>query len=531
MTRLLDVQNLSVSFGDVRAVKDVSFHIDEGEVLCVVGESGSGKTVSALAVMDLLPEAATISSGKALFDGQDVLTMEAEARRKLRGAQMSMIFQEPMTSLNPVFKVGDQVAEVLEVHGVTNAKERYKRVIELFSKVQIPEPERRYHAYPNQLSGGQRQRVMIAMALAMNTRLLIADEPTTALDVTVQGEILNLIRSLQKETGMAVLFITHDFGVVRELADRVAVMQNGKLVEEGAVKQVMEKPKHAYTKQLLAAMPKLDTAKKQRKDTAPILQVKDVVKTFKVKKGGFFSASKAFNALDGVSLTLHKGETLGIVGESGCGKSTLARCLMRIYTPDAGDVILNGQNIAALKGAALKAMRRNIQMVFQDPFSSLNPRMRVGESVGEGIRAYGLMNAKERRSYVEKLLTDCGLPEGSYDRYPHQFSGGQRQRVCIARALALKPDIIIADEPVSALDVSVQKQILALMAKLKADNGLSYVFISHDLRVVSQICDRIAVMHAGKVVEQGTPAELFTNPQHSYTRTLLEAIPGEDKVA
>ncbi|MBI1363054.1 MAG: dipeptide ABC transporter ATP-binding protein [Proteobacteria bacterium] len=531
MTHLLDVQNLSVAFGSVQAVKNVSFHVDAGEVLCLVGESGSGKTVSALAVMDLLPPQATILSGAALFDGKDVLTMDAEPRRLLRGAQMSMIFQEPMTSLNPVFKVGDQVAEVLAVHGVGDAKSRYKRVIELFSKVQIPEPERRYHAYPNQLSGGQRQRVMIAMALAMNTRLLIADEPTTALDVTVQGEILSLIRSLQKESGMGVLFITHDFGVVRALADRVAVMQHGQIVEQGTVKQVMEKPKHAYTKSLLAAMPRLETGAKAVVATPPLLEVKNVSKVFQVKKGGFFSTSKPFKALDGVSVTLHKGETLGIVGESGCGKSTLARCLMRIYKPDAGEVVLNGQNTAPLKGAALRAMRRNIQMVFQDPFSSLNPRMRVGESVGEGLRAYGLMDAKARRVYVEQLLADCGLPAGSYDRYPHQFSGGQRQRVCIARALALKPDIIIADEPVSALDVSVQKQILELMDKLKKEHGLSYVFISHDLRVVSQVCDRIAVMHAGKVVEEGTTHALFTNPQHPYTRTLLAAIPGEDKVA
>jgi peptide/nickel transport system ATP-binding protein len=527
MTHLLDVRNLTVCFGASKAVDDVSFHVNAGEVLCLVGESGSGKTVSALAVMDLLPAQADITSGQALFNGHDVLTMEAEARRRLRGAQMSMIFQEPMTSLNPVFTVGDQVAEVLAVHGVGDAKSRYKRVIELFNKVQIPEPERRYHAYPNQLSGGQRQRVMIAMALAMNTRLLVADEPTTALDVTVQGEILNLIRTLQKDSGMAVLFITHDFGVVRELADRVAVMQHGKIVEQGPVKTVMAKPQHAYTKQLLAAMPRLDTAPRKGVDTPPLLEVRNVSKVFQVKKGGFFSASKPFKALDGVSLALRKGETLGIVGESGCGKSTLARCLMRIYKPDTGQVLIHGQDTAPLKGQALKAVRRNIQMVFQDPFSSLNPRMKVGESVGEGLHAYGLMDAPARRAYVEKLLADCGLPAGSYDRYPHQFSGGQRQRVCIARALALKPDIIIADEPVSALDVSVQKQILELMAKLKKEHGLSYVFISHDLRVVSQICDRVAVMHAGKVVEQGTVNEIFTQPQHPYTRTLLAAIPGE----
>ena len=528
---VLDIKNLNVTFtsGDVpvKAVRDVSYSVEKGEVVCLVGESGSGKSVSAMAAMGLLPtEACTVTADKIEFKGTDLKTISAEGFRKLRGGEMSMIFQEPMTSLNPVFKVGHQVEEVLEIHTKLSHKERKKRVIDLFKTVELDDPERRYHAYPNQLSGGQRQRVMIAMALAANTTLLIADEPTTALDVTVQGKILDLLRDLIKRFDMSVLFITHDFGVVETLGDRVVVMENGHVVESGEVRAVMKKPKHPYTKKLLTAMPKFAPKKRVKEQTKPLLDVNNLRKTFKVRKGGFFSPAQVFPAVDDVSFRLFKGETLGIVGESGCGKSTLARCVIGLYAPEGGEVIFKGENIATLKGTGLKHMRRHMQMVFQDPFSSLNPRMRIGESVGEGLRAHGLMNKKQREVFVKELLEDCGLPADSYNRFPHQFSGGQRQRICIARALSLKPDLIIADEAVSALDVSVQKQILQLLADLKEKYELSYLFISHDLRVVSEICDRVLVMQQGKVVEQGDVSDVFVAPSHTYTQHLLASIPG-----
>ena len=533
MTQLLDVRDLNVSFqtpgGPVAAVQGVSYEVKAGEVVCLVGESGSGKTVSALSVMGLLPSRTShVQAEQILFDGHDLQHLDAESFRHLRGKDISMIFQEPMTSLNPVFKVGEQVAEVFEIHTNLSRKERQQKVLELFEKVKIDNPARRYHAYPNQLSGGQRQRVMIAMALALKPKLLIADEPTTALDVTVQKKILDLIRELQAELGMGVLFITHDFGVVEAIGDRVVVMQNGRVVESGTVQDVMHNPQHAYTKQLLAAMPKLAPRAATPSTKPVLLEVKNLSKIFEVRKDSMFGKRQAFKAVDNVSFTLHKGETVGVVGESGCGKSTLARCLIGLYQPDGGAALFNGQNIAGLRGAGLKAARRNMQMVFQDPFSSLNPRMKIGESVGEGLRAHGLMKTAERRAFVQQLLADCGLPEDSYERYPHQFSGGQRQRVCIARALALRPELIIADEPVSALDVSVQKQILDLMADLRVKYGLSYLFISHDLRVVSQICDRVIVMHKGQVVESGSTADIFNRPQATYTRHLLAAIPGAE---
>jgi len=526
MTTLVDIQNLTVSFGKTTAVRDVSFKIKQGEIVCLVGESGSGKSVSALALMGLLPDVATKQAKKIEFDGKDLMNLSQSEFRKLRGREMSMIFQEPMTSLNPVFKVGEQVAEVLAIHTDMNAAERKARVIELFKTVRIDNPERRYHAYPNQMSGGQRQRVMIAMALAMNTKLLIADEPTTALDVTVQGEILKLLKELQKKFKLSVLFITHDFGVVEALGDRVVVMQHGNVMEEGTVKSVMSKPKDAYTKKLLAAMPKFKPHAPFKGKKNALLKVTDMRKVFNVRKGGLFSKPEVFEALKGVSFEMYKGETLGVVGESGCGKSTLARCIIGLYQPDGGEAIFKGENIATQKGKGLKETRRHMQMVFQDPFSSLNPRMRIGESVAEGLRAHNIMPAAERETFVKQLLKDCGLPEDSYDRYPHQFSGGQRQRICIARALSLKPDLIIADEPVSALDVSVQKQILALFQDLKKKYNLSYVFISHDLRVVSEICERVLVMQGGEIVEQGNTKDVFLKPKHAYTKHLLSSIPG-----
>jgi len=523
---LLTVKDLTITIAGNQVVNDITFNLKKGETLCLVGESGSGKSLSALAVMGLLPEVATVKAAQLSFEGAELQTMDEESRRKLRGAQMSMIFQEPMTSLNPVIKVGEQVAEVLEIHTNLSKKERRDKVVELFKKVQIKEPERRYSDYPFQMSGGQRQRVMIAMALAMSPKLLIADEPTTALDVTVQGEILDLIKNLQAEMGMAVMFITHDFGVVQEMADHVAVMQFGEIVEQGTVKQVMEKPKHAYTKKLLAAMPKMNPTA----STAPIaesdfLTVKNVDKTFMVKEGGFFGQLKPFQALKNINFSMQKGETLGVVGESGCGKSTLSRCITRLYDLDGGEVLFMGDDMVGLHGDALTASRKQMQMIFQDPFSSLNPRMKVGDIVAEGLKAHKVMGKKERTAYVKELLQDCGLPEDAAQRYPHQFSGGQRQRIGIARALALKPALIIADEPVSALDVSVQKQILELMENLKEKYSLSYLFISHDLRVVSEVCDRVLVMRDGEIVEQGAVKDVFTKPKHRYTQQLLDAVP------
>ena len=524
---LLKVSGLNINIAGKAVVDNISFNINKGEVVCLVGESGSGKSLSALAIMGLLPEVARTSASEINFDGHNLLKVSEEEHRKLRGVKMSMIFQEPMTSLNPVMTVGAQVAEVFEIHSNLPKSEIQSKVIELFNKVQIKEPERRYYDYPFQLSGGQRQRVMIAMALAMKPQLLIADEPTTALDVTVQQEILTLINNLKDELDMAVLFITHDFGVVEEMANKVIVMQNGKVVEQGETKQLMQKPAEKYTKQLLEAMPKLklDATEPKTKENSEIISTKGLSKTFMVKKKGFFSKAEKFEALKDINLTMTKGETIGIVGESGCGKSTLARCLVRLYNPDAGEIFFNGENITKIKGFKLKKARREMQMVFQDPFSSLNPRMKVGEIVGEGLRAHGTMSAKNRKEYVLELLQDCGLPTDSYSRYPHQFSGGQRQRIGIARALALKPALIIADEAVSALDVSVQKQILDLMANLKQKYELSYLFISHDLRVVSQVSDKVIVMHDGEIVERGSTSEVFTNPQHEYTKTLLAAIP------
>jgi len=529
---LLSVQNLSITINSrgksFAAVKDVSFTLQPGGTLGVVGESGSGKSLSALAVMGLLPEkVAVITAGKILFEGKNLLTMTSDERRKLRGAQMSMVFQEPMTSLNPVITVGKQVEEVLEIHSKLGAKARKARVLELFKTVQIDRADERYNAYPHELSGGQRQRVMIAMALAMQTKLLIADEPTTALDVTVQKEILRLLKKLQKDFNLSLLFISHDLKVIEEIADEVMVMEKGVAVEYGPVKQVLSKPKHAYTKKLLAAMPGGRSLGGLKPKTGKVLvEARGLSKTYMVRQGGFFSPRKPLQALNDVSFKLIEGETLAVVGESGSGKSTIAKLLVRLIEPTSGRTLFMGRDIAAMDKAALRAARRDIQMVFQDPFSSLNPRMTVGESVGEGIKAHGLMDDKKRRAYVEKLLADCGLPSDAYDRYPHAFSGGQRQRICIARALALKPKLIIADEPVSALDVSVQKQILELLQKFKKDYGLSYLFITHDLRVVQDIADRVLVMHKGKLVEQGPVAQIYTKPQQAYTQRLLAAIPG-----
>ncbi len=522
---ILDIQNLHITVGSQTLVDGVSLQLEAGQTLCLVGESGSGKTLSGLSVMGLLAPELSAKADVLKFEDYDILSLTPKQHRKLRGAQMSMIFQEPLSALNPVMKVGEQVAEVFKIHTNLNKRERFAKVVGLFEKVQLDNPAERYHQYPHQLSGGQRQRVMIAMALALQPKLLIADEPTTALDATVQGEILKLIKELQQEFGTAVLFITHDFGVVQHIADHVAVMEHGKLVEHGTAKQVLGKPQHAYAKRLLKASPKLNTKRKAAVKGAELLTATTVQKTF-TRSGGLFQRKGPLVAVNNASFVLKEGETLGIVGESGSGKSTLARCIMRLYDPDTGVVQFGAHgNIANLKGKPLKAMRRDMQMVFQDPFASLNPRMKIGPAVREGLDAHNIGTKQERDETVQQLLKACGLPEDAAQRYPHQFSGGQRQRIGIARALALNPKLLVADEPVASLDVSVQAQILELLAQLKKDYQLSMIFISHDLRVVSQVADTVAVMRHGQIVEHGPVHEVFENPQQPYTQQLLDALP------
>lgn len=511
------------------AVDDVSYELNAGEILCIVGESGSGKSMSANAMMGLLPDQVRPTAGHIFFDGQDLLTLSEAELRDLRGRRIAMIFQEPMSALNPLMRIEDQISEVFEAHNLLTPKERRARTLELLNEVQIPDPEKAMQAYPFQLSGGQRQRVMIAMALALEPDVLIADEPTTALDVTTQAQILELIHDLRDRHGMAVMFITHDFGVVAEIADRVAVMQFGKIVEKGTAEDVLDHPQHDYTRKLIAAIPKLH-AEKQEMVTSPtpILEVIGLCKTYRSGGGLFGGPERVVKAVKMINLKLAEGETLGIVGESGSGKSSVGRCLVRLMEPDAGSVFLAGEDMAHLKGEKLRSARKSIQMIFQDPFASLNPRTRIGRIIAEGPIAHGVP-ATEAFAKAAELLELVGLDKSALDRYPHEFSGGQRQRVGIARALALEPRVIIADEAVSALDVSIQAQVLDLLADLKARLNLALVFITHDLRVAAQICDRIAVMQKGEVVEIGTAHDIFNAPQSAYTQSLIEAIPGREK--
>jgi len=511
------------------AVDDVSYDLNAGEILCIVGESGSGKSMSANAMMGLLPDQVRPTAGHIFFDGQDLLTLSEAELRDLRGRRIAMIFQEPMSALNPLMRIEDQISEVFEAHNLLTPKERRARTLELLNEVQIPDPEKAMQAYPFQLSGGQRQRVMIAMALALEPDVLIADEPTTALDVTTQAQILELIHDLRDRHGMAVMFITHDFGVVAEIADRVAVMQFGKIVEKGTAENVLDNPQHDYTRKLIAAIPKLH-AEKQEMVTSPtpILEVIGLCKTYRSGGGLFGGPERVVKAVKMINLKLAEGETLGIVGESGSGKSSVGRCLVRLMEPDAGSVFLAGEDMAHLKGEKLRSARKSIQMIFQDPFASLNPRTKIGRIIAEGPIAHGVP-AQVAFAKAAELLELVGLDKSALDRYPHEFSGGQRQRVGIARALALEPRVIIADEAVSALDVSIQAQVLDLLADLKARLNLALVFITHDLRVAAQICDRIAVMQKGEVVEIGTAYDIFNAPQSAYTQSLIEAIPGREK--
>ncbi len=557
---VLEVRNLVTAFasrrGPFKAVDDVSFTLAPGKTLCLVGESGSGKSVTARSILQIVDPPGAIESGSILLHrhrtakgdraGPDetvdmaALHPRSRAIRAIRGRDIAMIFQEPMSSLSPVHTIGNQIVEAIRLHDHVGKKEAKERAVELLRKVEIPRPEKAIERYPFEYSGGMRQRAMIAMALACTPSVLIADEPTTALDVTTQAEILALIRKLQTDVGMAVLFITHDMGVVAEIADEVAVMRFGKLVEQGDTFTIFERPQHDYTKMLLGAVKALDRPsprRLKRRETnppgAPVLEVRDLKKVFG-SSSGFLGRNKDYvNAVDGVSLTLRAGENLGIVGESGSGKSTLGRCLMRVYPANGGEIRYIDRkgtvhDIAALPERGLAPVRRDLRMIFQDPFSSLNPRMTVGQIVGEPLLVNGLAQGAKLRDRVAELLALVGLPDSAMERYPHAFSGGQRQRIGIARAIALEPKIIIADEATSALDVSLRTQVLELLLDLQERLDLSFIFISHDIAVIRYFCDRIAVMFRGKVVEEGPTEDVCTTPQHAYTQALLSAVPHPD---
>jgi peptide/nickel transport system ATP-binding protein len=579
MKRVLDVQDLNVDFGARRAVSRLDLHVDTGETVALVGESGCGKSTTALAIMGLLPATATVQ-GKILLEDQDLLSLSAPRLRALRGAGVSMIFQEPMTSLNPVMTIGRQITEVLHQHCVLSRQSARERAVELLDLVRIPNPRTRLDDFPHRLSGGQRQRVMIAMAVACEPRLLIADEPTTALDVTIQAEILSLLDDLRSRIKMSLLLITHDLGVVGQYADRVAVMFAGAKVEEGEVGDIFRSPAHSYTRGLLGATLSLEHDLHYRDARlAEVRAVRDAVtgetafalsreRAHNTLEGQYFgqyggrmavaetlivakpAAADRFvatssapllrvsdlhthyarnghrvHAVDGVSLEIARGETLGLVGESGCGKSSLSRTLLRLVPSTAGRIELDGQDITNLDNQALRAVRRKAQMIFQDPFASLNPRHTVETMLDAALRVHDIADPDERHARIVEVLHRVDLPVDSLRRYAHEFSGGQRQRIGIARALVLRPALVICDEPVSSLDVSVRAQVLNLLVELKRDLGLSYLFISHDLAVVRYIADRVLIMHAGKIVEQGDHHAIWTHPKHEYTRTLIHAVP------
>ncbi|MEA2837176.1 MAG: peptide/nickel transport system ATP-binding protein ddpF [Bradyrhizobium sp.] len=508
------------------ALSDVSLSVAANEILCVVGESGSGKSIMANSIMRLLPNEVAIDGGRVMFEGHDLAAATTAEMRNVRGAGIAMIFQEPMTALNPLRTIGDQIGEMFSIHTDLSKAEIHARVLALLEDVRIPDPGVAARAYPHELSGGQRQRAMIAMALALDPRVLIADEPTTALDVTTQAQILALIRDLQKRKKTAVLFITHDFGVVAEIADRVVVMQHGLIVEQGDADSVLNNPRHPYTQQLIAAVPPLTAPPSRKLSDDIILTIDNVSKTYRT--GGFLGrGARVTPAVKSVSLKLPRGATLGIVGESGSGKSTLARCIVRLIDPDTGSIVLEGKDWAKMTRKNVRGQTRHIQMVFQDPFASLNPRRKAAELVAQGPIVHGTPRAKAIAD-AKELFALVGLDPSAGDRFPHEFSGGQRQRIGLARALALRPDVLVADEPVSALDVSVQAQVLKLLAELRRRFGLSIVFITHDLRVAAQICDLVAVMKDGEVVEQGLAGDVFGHPRHPYTRALLDSIPGGD---
>ncbi|HPV22898.1 MAG TPA: ABC transporter ATP-binding protein [Casimicrobium sp.] len=506
------------------AVEHISFDVNAGEILCLLGESGSGKSVISFSVMGLLPDNVRVASGEIRLGDVNLLSLTPTQLREIRGDDVAMIFQEPMTALNPVMTCGDQLDELLAEHTELSTSERKAKTLAMFEAVKLPEPERIFASYPHQLSGGQRQRIMIAMALILEPKLLIADEPTTALDVTTQAEVLTLIKTLQRERGTAVLFITHDMGVVAEIADRVVVLQHGKQVEAGTKNQVLREPREAYTQMLIASVPGIEPpAERQTHSGAAVLAIKGLGKTY--SSGGWFQKKRETVAARDVNLALRPGETVGIVGESGSGKSTVARCITRLIDPTTGEMMLGGTQLDTVHRDSLKLARKRIQIIFQDPYRSLDPRQRVGEAIIEGPLNFGV-SRDVAMARARELMSFVRLSPDVLSRYPNEFSGGQRQRISIARALALDPEVLICDEAVSALDVSVQAQVLKLLEEIQAKLNLSILFITHDLRVAAQICDRVIVMQKGLVVEEGATRDVFLSPQHAYTQRLLASAPG-----
>ena len=552
---ILEVKGLSIAFEGRKVVEDLNFTLGRGETLGIVGESGSGKSVSTLALMGLLPTKASIT-GSALLEGTELLALDEEQMREVRGKRISMIFQEPMTSLNPVQKCGEQVVEMMRAHGETG--DERESVIALFKEVLLPRPEKIFDSYPHEISGGQKQRVMIAMALINHPDIIVADEPTTALDVTVQKTILELLKQLQQKYGTSIIFITHDLGVISQIADRIMVMYRGKVVEQGLAKDILHNPKEPYTKGLLACRPPLDSrperlptveeflnetgkestneivtpASRTHKLTVaqPLITVKDLTVEYTLKKSIFGKPLQTLKGVDGISFDIMEGETLGLVGESGCGKSTLGRALLRLIDHSAGNISYRGTSLDKMSSKEMRALRPKLQIIFQDPYSSLNPRITIGDAIAEPLKVHrGILNNQSNpKDAVLELMEQVGLQADWYNRYPHEFSGGQRQRVCIARALILQPELVVCDESVSALDVSVQAQVLNLLNDLKRQYHYTYLFITHDLSVVKFLSDRIMVMQKGKIVEYGTPEEIFHNPQTNYTQTLIDAIPRID---
>lgn len=557
---LLSVENLRVSFkgddGWTPVVHDIAFDIHAGQTVAIVGESGSGKSVTSLAIMRLLQKEYSRIEGSIRLNGKELTSLSEPEMQRIRGNEISMIFQEPMTSLNPSLTIGFQLAEVLMTHRGMGQKEAEAEAVRLMDRVRIPSAAARVKEYPHRLSGGMRQRVMIAMALTCKPRLLIADEPTTALDVTIQAQILDLIRELQQEEGMGVLFITHDMGVVAEISDRTVVMLHGRTVERGTTEQIFSAPEHPYTRALLSAVPKLGSmkdelapkkfeeidrttglpisvtdnspAKQPDLSAQPILEVRNLCKYFDIRSGLMRKVNGRVHAVENVSFDIHQGETLALVGESGCGKSTTGRAIVRLTDVTAGEIRLDGKNIAHLDSIAFQPYRKSMQLIFQDPFASLNPSMRVGDAIAEPMLAHGTIEVPEVRERVEQLLLQVGLDPSVRSRFPHEFSGGQRQRISIARALSLRPRLMVADEAVSALDVSIKAQVVNLMLDLQKEMGIAFLFISHDMAVVERISHRVAVMYLGEIVEIGTRSAIFGNPQHPYTKRLLSAVPVPD---
>ena len=525
---LLQVRGLTVAFKDEKVVNDIAFDVYKGETFALVGESGSGKSITALSVLRLLPRNAIISAKEMTLNGENLLSITEHNFCKVRGKRIALIFQDPMSSLNPVMTIGEQIAEVMEIHFNYTKPELVQATFELLQKVEIPEPERRVNEYPHQLSGGQRQRVMIAIALAGKPDLLIADEPTTALDVTIQAQILKLLKTIQQDTDMALWLISHDLALVSNIADRIAVMQQGHIVETNSTAHFFKQAQHPYSLKLLAALPSMDSCINKVIETPSkaLLQVDGFKVYYPIRKGIFKRVVDYVRAVDGVSFQLQRGKTLALVGESGCGKTTLGKGLINLIAHTGGTVLFDGVDLTKMSKAALRKKRSEIQIVFQDPFSSMNPRMLVGEIIEEGLKAlHSDMDSATRQQRVAKLLNQVELPESSAMRYPHEFSGGQRQRICIARALAVEPKLIICDEPTSALDVSVQAQIVNLLKKLQDTQRISYLFITHDLAVVAEIADEVAVMYKGKIIEHGDVEQVLTNPVDEYTKKLLKAVP------